>query len=127
MLTALVVTILIVTCCTPVEDGGTLTVKQVAEMVRKDTSVILVDVRTPEEYGQGHIKGSRLVNYYEANFHSQLETLPKDKTVILYCRSGHRSGEALKFLVSIGYSRVFNMIGGIIAWRKEKLPLIGPS
>lgn len=127
MLTALVAAILIVASCAPIEEGGTLSVKQAAEMIRKDSSVVLVDVRTPEEYGQGHIKGSRQINYYEANFHSQLESLPKDKTLILYCRSGRRSAEARTFLISIGYSRVFNMIGGIIAWRKQRLPLVGPS
>ncbi|MEY3385894.1 MAG: hypothetical protein RIR53_705 [Bacteroidota bacterium] len=126
MLTALVATILIVTCCSPIQEGADLTVKQAVEMVRKDTSLILVDVRTPEEYHQGHIRGSRLMNYYEAGFHSQLETLPKDKHVIFYCRTGRRSAEAREYLSSIGYSRVHNMLGGINAWKKDRQPVIEP-
>lgn len=126
MLTLLVISALLVVTCAPVKEGGDVTARQVAEMLRKDTSIILVDVRTPEEYQQGHIKGARLMDFYSAEFHAMMQTLPKEKPVILYCRSGRRSDEAMKFLTSIGYSRVFNMLGGIVQWKKDRQPVIGP-
>lgn len=126
MLTLLVISTLLVVTCAPVKEGGDVTARQVAEMLRKDTSIILVDVRTPEEYQQGHIKGARLMDFYSAEFHAMMQTLPQDRPVILYCRSGRRSDEAMKFLTSIGYSRVFNMLGGIIQWKKDRQPIVGP-
>lgn len=126
ILTLLVISALLVVTCAPVKEGGDVTARQVAEMIRKDTLIILVDVRTPEEYQQGHIKGARLMDFYSAEFHAQLQTLPQDRPVILYCRSGRRSDEAMKFLASIGYSRVHNLHGGIVAWKKDRQPVVGP-
>lgn len=126
MLTLLVISALLVVTCAPVKEGGDVTARQVAEMLRKDTSIILVDVRTPEEYQQGHIKGARLMDFYSAEFHAMMQTLPKEKPVVLYCRSGRRSAEAMTFLVSIGYSRVFNLLGGIVQWKKDRQPIVGP-
>lgn len=126
MLTLLVISVLLVVTCAPVAERGDVTARELAEMLRKDTSIILVDVRTPEEYQQGHIKAARLMDFYSAEFHAQLQTLPKEKSIVLYCRSGRRSAEAAKFLASIGYSRVLNMLGGIIQWKKDRQPLVGP-
>lgn len=126
MFTLLVISALLVVTCAPIKEGGDVTAQQVAQMLRKDTSIILVDVRTPEEYQQEHIKGGRLMDYYSAEFHALLQTLPKEKPIIFYCRSGRRSSEAMKFLSSIGYSRVFNLIGGIIQWKKDRQPVVGP-
>ena len=92
--------------------------------MRSDTSVVVVDVRTPEEYAQGHIRNSRQIDYYSSEFQARLQALPKDKAVVLYCHSGRRSKDAMSFLESIGYSRVFNLLGGTVAWKRDGLPLV---
>lgn len=126
MLTVLLVSFLLGIAPSPVSEGGNLSPKQLTEVLRRDTTVIVIDVRTPEEYNQGHLRKSRLIDFYNAEFHAKLQTLPNNKTIVLYCRSGRRSEDAMKFLTSIGYSRVYHLHGGILAWKKERLPVVGP-
>ena len=80
---------------------------------------VLLDVRTPEEYKEGHLKGAINIDVKDSiNFMKKaLETLPKDKTVMVYCRSGKRSANAAGKLATEGYF-VFNLEGGIIAWKE---------
>lgn len=126
MLSQLLISALLMLSLASVKEGGDVSPRDVAKMLRNDTSVILVDVRTPEEYQQGHLKGSRLMNFYDADFRERAKKLPKDKRIVLYCRSGRRSADAMTYLTSIGYSRVYNMLGGIIAWQKDRQPVVGP-
>ncbi|MBK7033276.1 MAG: rhodanese-like domain-containing protein [Ignavibacteria bacterium] len=60
------------------------------------------------------------MNYYEKTFNDQLKTLPKDKTVLIYCKSGRRSAETLAMMKALGFSSAYNMLGGFDAWSKEK-------
>ena len=78
---------------------------------------VLVDVRTPAEYKEGHLKGAINIDVKDSiNFMKKaLEILPKDKTVMVYCRSGKRSAMAAGKLAAEGYF-VFNLEGGYIAW-----------
>lgn len=80
---------------------------------------VLLDVRTPEEFKEGHLKGAINIDVKdEANFMKKaLEVLPKNKTVMVYCRSGRRSANAAGKLAAEGYF-VFNLEGGIIAWKE---------
>lgn len=126
MLSQLLVSVLLTLSLTSAKEGGDVTPREVTRMLRKDSTVILVDVRTPEEYKQGHLKGCKLMNFYDADFRERAKKLPKDRRIVLYCRSGRRSADAMSYLVSIGYSRVFNMLGGIIAWQKDRQPVVGP-
>lgn len=126
MLSQLLISVLLTLSLASVKEGGDVSARDVAKMLRKDPSIILVDVRTPEEYQQGHLKGCKLMNYYDADFRERAKKLPKDKRIVLYCRSGRRSADAMTYLTSIGYSRVYNMLGGIIAWQKDRQPVVGP-
>jgi rhodanese-related sulfurtransferase len=83
-------------------------------MIMEDEDVFLLDVRTQEEYEEGYIEGATLipVNDLEA----RLDEVPKDKKIIIYCRSGARSMTAANILINNGYEEVYNVQGGIIAW-----------
>ena len=84
-----------------------------------DTNAVLIDVRTPQEYKQGHIKNAVNIDVLDtAAFASQTESLDKSKTVYLYCRSGRRSNNAARDLVSRGFNCV-DMKGGILAYKGE--------
>ena len=86
-------------------------------------SVQLVDVRTPEEYAEGHIAGSRNINLFDSDFIDEAEkTLDKSKPVAVYCRSGKRSADAAKILAENGFN-VTNLEGGILAWKEDHLPI----
>ena len=88
-----------------------------------DTDTVqLVDVRTKEEYEEGHISNALLIDYYSYNFEEQaIAKLSKEKTVAVYCRSGRRSASATRKLVKLGYE-VVNLDGGILAWERAKMP-----
>lgn len=79
-------------------------------------AVQIVDVRSDMEYRQGHIPGSKLINMMSGNFNEQLMKLPKDKKLLLYCRSGNRSGMAAQKLGDAGYENVYNLRGGLMYW-----------
>lgn len=88
-----------------------------------DKKVQLVDVRTPEEYSQGHIAGARNIDFYDKSFVTEaVKALDKSRPVAVYCRSGKRSAAAAGQLVAKGY-KVVNLKGGVIAWTKDKMPL----
>ena len=88
-----------------------------AELVNKGEGQLL-DVRTPEEWSEGIIKGALKINFFEANFSEQLNNLDKTKPVYVYCKSGGRSGKASNQLRNKGFT-VYNLIGGISAWKAE--------
>ncbi len=86
-----------------------------------DGSALLVDVRETDEWNEAHIAGARLIPLGEVA--QRLAEIPKDRDVILMCRSGRRSAEAQTFLLERGYQRVANLEGGILAWAKADLPV----
>jgi phage shock protein E len=83
--------------------------------------VVLLDVREQAEYDAGHIPGVKLIPLGQVP--SRMAEIPKDKTVIVTCRSGNRSGQAADFLRRQGYTNVHNMEGGITAWQQAGLPV----
>ncbi len=77
-----------------------------------------IDVRTPEEISQGKvIKDALEIDFYAADFQERLEKLDKNKKYLINCRSGSRSGEAIKLMKDMGFKEVYDLSGGIIAWR----------
>ena len=90
------------------------------EQIKSQPDVVVFDVREPDEYAEAHIPGVTLIPLGEVP--DRVAEIPKDKTVILTCRSGNRSGQAATWLRSQGYSDVHNLQGGILAWQKAGLP-----
>ena len=89
----------------------------------KADSVVLLDVRTPQEYAEGHIDGALNINIQSDDFRQRAEKeLSKDPTILIYCRSGRRSMEAAGILSELGY-KVVNLKGGIIEWKGDGLPV----
>ncbi|MCA9839495.1 MAG: rhodanese-like domain-containing protein [Trueperaceae bacterium] len=80
---------------------------------------LLIDVREQNEYDELHIPGSILLPLSELQ--ERYSELPKDKPLIMQCRSGGRSGRATEFLLANGYEDVVNMAGGILAWSAADL------
>jgi len=83
----------------------------------------IIDVRTPEEFKSGHLHGALNINFYDEDFSEQLQKLDKDKPVLVYCRSGKRSGKAAEQLQKLGFKTIFDLKGGITAWKEAELPL----
>ena len=76
---------------------------------------VVIDVRSQMEYSQGHLKKSdQQIDFNSGEFHDKVDSLDKDKTYYLYCRSGNRSGQAARLMKSKGFENVYN-IGGFDA------------
>lgn len=80
-------------------------------------NVQLVDVRTPGEFKNGHIKNAKLINFFDKDFKTEiLKKIDKNKPVYVYCKSGGRSAKAAKMYKEAGFKKVFNLLGGFNAW-----------
>ncbi len=85
--------------------------------------VVLLDVRTAQEYQDGHIEGALNIDQSQSDFvEKSTAQLPRDKKIAVYCRSGRRSANAANRLAAVGYQCV-NLKGGIIAWQKAGRPV----
>jgi rhodanese-related sulfurtransferase len=93
---------------------------QVQEMLTGSPRPFLLDVRTPEEYKQGHVSGAELIPLDELA--AKQKRIPKDREVICICASGSRSSAATRQLSSLGY-KVSNMRGGMDRWVRLGLPV----
>ena len=83
---------------------------------------VIIDVRTPEEFAEGYIENAINIDFYSETFRDELKQLDKNKTYLIYCRSGGRSGSALDIMAELNFREVYNISGGIIAWKTEGLP-----
>src|SRR5690349_10452761 len=81
-----------------------------------DGGALALDVREPHEYAEGHVAGALLVP--PGQLVGKLGELPRSRTIVVACRSGRRSGEAVRTLQAAGFSGVLNLAGGMIAWRE---------
>jgi len=82
----------------------------------KESNIVIIDVRTPEEYKEGHIPHSMLINFYDKNFSQNLDTLNKSKTYLVYCAAGGRSSKASTQLSGKGFKNVYNLEHGFSQW-----------
>ena len=88
-----------------------------------EPNVFLVDVRTPEEYAEGHLRGASNIDWKAPDFLEQVASAcPKETPVAVYCRTGRRSAEAAKALAKAGYD-VANLTGGIVGWQEAGKPV----
>ena len=100
--------------------GPNVDVATVNGLLGRD-DVVILDVREQSEYDAGHIPGVTLIPLNDVP--NRLNEIPKDKPVIVTCRSGNRSGQATDFLRQQGYTNVHNMTGGINAWQQAGYPV----
>jgi rhodanese-related sulfurtransferase len=94
-----------------------LSLTEFEKMSSKRKSKIL-DVRTPEEVAEGHLMGSTTVNFLSPDFSKEVQALNKNKTYLLYCRSGSRTRKAADAMQKMGFKHVYMLEGGIIAWKE---------
>jgi rhodanese-related sulfurtransferase len=98
--------------------------KSLLDRHQGDPDVVILDIRTPNEFKTGHIQGAVLLDYYSSDYVDRLKALERDKTYLIYCRSGNRSGKSLAIFDKLGFQRVINLNTGVIGWTREKYPLV---
>ncbi len=97
-----------------------LTVTDVNEKLKFGKHPLLIDVRQPDEYRQAHIAGAKLIPLNE--LYKRMKELPQGREIVCVCASGSCSRSAAKILAKEGFT-VFDMQGGMHAWRRMKLPV----
>jgi phage shock protein E len=90
-----------------------------------DDATYVLDVRSPEEYASGHVPGAVNIPYDQVA--SRMAEVPKDKDVVLYCKSGRRAGIAAETLAGQGYTRLQHLEGDIVAWVAKGRPVETPK
>ena len=95
-----------------------VTKERFAEVI-KTRDGMLIDLRTPKEYEEGHIEGSVNIDFFADNFEDEIAKLDKNKTVYIYCASGGRSGETLKLMKESGFKMVYHLPVGYDGWSDE--------
>lgn len=93
-----------------------LNAKEFKEAINSDKSAVILDVRTPSEYSEGHISNSILIDIYNPEFQNKILELDKTKNYYIYCRSGSRSYHAGVFMLTQGFQSVQHLEEGILSW-----------
>ena len=90
----------------------------------QETEVIVLDVRTAQEFNEGHIENAININVESDTFLSQIESLDKSKSYAVYCRSGRRSADAITKMANQNFTSLTNLNGGIIDWTNAGFALV---
>jgi adenylyltransferase/sulfurtransferase len=102
----------------PSPAGGVMDAQTLRAQMTNKSDIFLLDVREPDEYTDGHIDGATLIPL--GSLQSRVSELPKDRPIVVYCRSGRRSAEAVSQLRALGFDRAVNLTGGYTRWVAEK-------
>jgi phage shock protein E len=86
--------------------------------------LVVLDVRTSEEFTEGHLEGAMMIDFYADDFADQVAQLDPDTPYILYCRSGNRSGQTAAIMNQLGFTDVAEVDGGILAWSDAGLDIV---
>ena len=84
----------------------------------------IIDVRTPQEFDEGHIENAIMIDFYAEDFREKIGRLDKEKAYFVYCRSGNRSGQAVDIMRELGFQEVYNLSAGIREWTGQGFPVV---
>ena len=91
--------------------------EQAAELLASGKKIVVLDVRTPSEFAQGHLRGAVNVDYRGTAFVDELKKLDRSASYLVHCRSGRRSTAAFAQMLDLGFTSLYHMDGGMIAWQ----------
>jgi len=119
--------LLVVAACSSSSDTATIDLvspAEAAQVIEDDpTGLIVLDIRTPEEFDEVRLADAVNVDYYDADFADQLDALDKNDPFVMYCRSGNRSSDAVKTMKELGFVEVYEIDGGIVNWYDSGFPV----
>lgn len=85
---------------------------------------VILDVRTPLEYADGHLPGAVNIDFDSPTFKDAVSHLDENRTYLVYCRTGARSATASKIMVELGFRHIYNMTGGFTEWQAQGFPVV---
>lgn len=92
-------------------------------LLDEEEDLILLDVRTPEEYAEGHLAGAKNIDYNDPNFTVEIQQLDPNQKYMLYCAVGGRSGKSLRIMEEMGFKEVYNVSEGFKELRDRGIPV----
>jgi rhodanese-related sulfurtransferase len=95
---------------------------ELSQILDKDKKIVVLDVRTPQEFAAGHLKGALNIDIYQDNFYSRIDKLDKKATYLVYCRTSNRSTAAVGYMQQNGFKNLYQMMDGFPGWAFNKLP-----
>lgn len=93
------------------------------KLLKENKSVVVLDIRTPEEYAGGHIAGAKNIDFLDNDFEKSLKGLDKSKAYLVHCASGGRSSQSLEQFQALGFKSVYHLDGGFNSWKKAGKPV----
>lgn len=106
------------------QEKSAIHVVKPTEFKEKSINQVIIDIRTPQEFNQGHIEGAININFFDNSFIEQIGKYDKSKPIFLYCRSGNRTSSAAAKVAKLGYGEIYDLQGGIMSWSRENLQII---
>ena len=103
------------------EYAGEISAKDALKKIN-DREITAIDVRSPEEFAQGHIPGAINIPHNALDKHQETLAKLRGKPILLYCRSGRRAGMAEAQLAESGFNQVYHLTGDMLGWQEQKLP-----
>lgn len=94
-----------------------LNVSDFQEVIANKNDILILDVRTPEEYQNGHLNRAELLNFYDPDFQNELNEHEKSQAVAVYCAVGARSFQAMELMKTLGFREVYHLEGGLVEWQ----------
>lgn len=91
---------------------------------RTNANFVILDVRTPREFSEGHLANAININFYADTFRQEMNQLDREKTYLIYCRRGVRSDRTLQMMQEMGFQQVYNLLGGTTRWQREGFPTV---
>lgn len=104
-------------------DAKNISIDEAAKLVKTDTNIVVLDVRTPKEFEAGHIKGATNINFNDKDFAKRIAALDKNKTYIIHCAAGGRSGKACEQAKAMDFKNMLHMNQGFNAWKEAGKPI----
>ena len=95
----------------------------ILEKHRDNPEFVVLDVRTPEEYEEGHIENAYLLNAKSKDFEDELGRMDKNRKYFVYCRTGRKSRKAVELMEKDGYNEAHSIVGGMDKWKLRRLPV----
>jgi rhodanese-related sulfurtransferase len=123
LIVVILTSVLILTGCTSADDSVDLKVSDFSAK-SQEVGVVSLDVRTADEFAEGHLIDAININVESGNFEAEIEKLDKNTTYAVYCRSGRRSAIAVDLMKKAGFTSLYNLDGGVIDWSASGLPLV---
>ena len=98
--------------------------QEAADLIASKSNLVVLDIRTPEEFAAGHIKDARLINFREESFATEIAKLDRATPYLVHCASGNRSGQSLATFRELGFTELYHLENGFKGWQSAGEPVV---